>query len=233
MKKVFILMTMLLLFSFSSASSTVTEAGFYQCKVHAEYLNVRSGPGSSYKIVATVKKGTVLKALGRIYGWYLVQTDNDTFGMVNGWYITPITSTTNNNANTSTRIGQDEQTILNLVNKARKEAGLNELKTDSEIMRVAEIKAQDMEDNNYFSHTSPTYGSPFDMLKSFGVSYKSAGENIAGHSNATKAFEAWMDSPGHKANILNSSYNYTGIGVVESDRYGKMLVQMFVEKATF
>ena len=118
--------------------------------------------------------------------------------------------------------------ILDLVNKTRKEAGLSELKVDSEIMKVAEIKAQDMETNNYFSHNSPTYGSPFDMLKSFNVSYKSAGENIAGHSTAKNAFYAWMDSPGHKANILNSSYNYTGIGVVESDKYGKMLVQMFV-----
>jgi len=234
MKKVFILLTMLLFFSFSNASSVVSEAGFYQCRVHVDYLNVRSGPSSSYKIVATVKKGTVLKALGRIYGWYLVQTDNDTFGMVNGWYITPITNTTNNNTNNNatpnTTMGSDEQVILNLVNEARKNAGLSELKTDSEIMRVAEIKAQDMEDNNYFSHTSPTYGSPFDMLKSFGVSYKSAGENIAGHSTAKNAFEAWMNSSGHKANILNSNYNYTGIGVVESDRYGKMLVQMFVER---
>ena len=228
MKKFFILLTMLLLFSFCNASSNVTEAGFYQCKVHAEYLNVRSGPGSNYKIVTTVKKGTVLKVLGRIYGWYLVQTDNDIFGMVNGWYITPLTNVTNNNIVTSSKIEQDEQKILDLVNNERKEAGLSELKADSEIMRVAEIKSQDMEDNNYFSHTSPTYGSPFDMLKSFGVSYKSAGENIAGHSTAEKAFEAWMDSPGHKANILNSSYNYTGIGVVDSNRYGKMFVQMFV-----
>lgn len=234
MKKIFIFLTTLLLFSFCNASSTVTDAGFYQCKVHAEYLNVRSGPGSSYKIVTTVKKGTVLKALGRIYGWYLVQTDNDTFGMVNGWYITPINNTINNttvsNNATNITMGEDEQVILNLVNKARKEAGLGELKADSEVMRVAEIKAQDMEDSNYFSHTSPTYGSPFDMLKNFGVSYKNAGENIAGHSTAQKAFEAWMDSPGHKANILNSSYNYTGIGVVKSDRYGKLFVQMFVGK---
>ena len=234
MRKSFIFLIILLLFSFSDAMSTVTDAGFYQCKVHAEYLNVRSGPGSSYKIVTTLKKGTVLKALGRIHGWYLVQTDNDTFGMVNGWYITPIPNTisdnASNNANTTNPVvSQDEQIILNLVNKTRKEAGLSELKIDTQIMKVAEIKAQDMEDNNYFSHTSPTYGSPFDMLKSFGVSYKSAGENIAGHSTAENAFYAWMDSPGHKANILNSSYNYTGIGIVESDRYGKMLVQMFVE----
>jgi len=95
-------------------------------------------------------------------------------------------------------------------------------------VNVARLKSQDMEDNNYFSHTSPTYGSPFDMLKSFGVSYKSAGENIAGHSTAENAFNAWMKSPGHKANILNANYNYTGIGIITSNRYGKMFTQMFV-----
>lgn len=227
MKKILISLTILLLFSFSDASSTLTEAGFYKCKVHAEYLNIRSGPGSNYKIVSTVKKGTILKTLGKIYGWYLVQTDNDIFGMVNGWYITPITNTTTNN-NITNQMEADEKIIFDLVNKARREAGLSELKSDSNIMKVAEVKSQDMVDNNYFSHNSPTYGSPFDMLKSFGISYNSAGENIAGHSTAEKAFEAWMNSPGHKANILNSSYNYTGIGVVTSSKYGKIFTQMFV-----
>lgn len=227
MKKIFISLTILLLFSFSDASSTVTEAGFYKCKVHAEYLNIRSGPGSSYKIVSTVKKGTILKTFGKIYGWYLVQTDNDIFGMVNGWYITPITNTTTNN-NITSQMEADEKIIFDLVNKARREAGLSELKSDSNIMKVAEVKSQDMVDNNYFSHNSPTYGSPFDMLKSFGISYNSAGENIAGHSTAEKAFDAWMNSPGHKANILDSAYNYTGIGIVTSSKYGKIFTQMFV-----
>ena len=108
--------------------------------------------------------------------------------------------------------------------------GLSSLKIDSELQRVAKIKAQDMVDNNYFSHNSPIYGSPFDMLKSFKVSYKTAGENIAGNSSNTAAVNAWMNSEGHKANILNSSYNYTGIGIVKSPKYGKIYVQMFIGK---
>ena len=87
-----------------------------------------------------------------------------------------------------------------------------------------------MVDNNYFSHTSPTYGSPFDMLKSFKVSYKTAGENLAGNSSNSSTVTAWMNSSGHKANILNSSFNYTGIGVVSSPKYGKIYVQMFIGK---
>lgn len=87
-----------------------------------------------------------------------------------------------------------------------------------------------MVDNNYFSHTSPIYGSPFDMLKSYGISYKTAGENIAGNSSNSGAVNAWMNSEGHRANILNSSFNYTGIGVVKSPEYGKIYVQMFIGK---
>ena len=104
------------------------------------------------------------------------------------------------------------------------------MEIDYEVQRVARIKAQDMVDNNYFSHESPTYGSPFDMLKSFKVSYKTAGENIAGNSSNSGAVTAWMNSSGHRANILNSSFTYTGIGVVNSSRYGKIYVQFFIGK---
>jgi len=85
-----------------------------------------------------------------------------------------------------------------------------------------------MVDNNYFAHESPTYGTPFQMLKSFKISYKTAGENIAGNSSNSEAVNAWMNSSGHKANILNSNYNYTGIGVFSSSKYGKVYVQMFI-----
>jgi len=151
---------------------------------------------------------------------------------VSGWYITPNTSSgsnnTSNNTTTSTSLTADEQEVLRLVNQARTNAGLSKLTADSNITKVARIKAQDMVNNNYFSHNSPTYGTPFEMMKSFGISYKSAGENIAAHSTVEAAFNAWMNSSGHRANILNSSFNYTGIGVVSSPKYGKMLVQMFV-----
>ena len=124
----------------------------------------------------------------------------------------------------------DEKEVFNLINQQRINNGLSALKVDDEVQRVARIKAQDMVDNNYFSHTSPTYGSPIDMLKSFKISYNSAGENIAGNSSNSGAVSAWMNSSGHKANILNSSFNYTGIGVVSSPKYGKIYVQMFIGK---
>ena len=85
-----------------------------------------------------------------------------------------------------------------------------------------------MVQKDYFSHNSPQYGSPFDMIKSNGIVYKVAGENIAGNIENAKAIDAWMNSENHKANILNKSYNYTGIAVVSSPKYGKIYVQMFI-----
>ncbi len=108
--------------------------------------------------------------------------------------------------------------------------GLSPLQIDGEVQEVARLKAQDMVNNNYFSHTSPTYGSPFQMLNSFGVSYRAAGENIAANSSNTAAVNAWMNSSGHRANILSSNFNYTGIGVVRDPTYGKKYVQMFIGK---
>ena len=123
---------------------------------------------------------------------------------------------------------QDEQSLLKLVNKARKDAGVEALTFDKELMKIARMKAKDMVDNGYFSHQSPTYGSPFDMMRQFSNVFKTAGENIAGNQTVDGAFKAWMGSEGHKKNILNNSFNLTGIGIETSKTYGKILVQQFI-----
>ena len=121
-----------------------------------------------------------------------------------------------------------EQEVIRLVNVERANAGLSSLKYDWELARVAKYKSQDMHDKNYFSHTSPTYGSPFTMLKNFGISYKSAGENIAkGQRSAQAVVNAWMTSEGHRANILNKNYTHIGIGYVKDGHYW---TQMFIQK---
>lgn len=113
-----------------------------------------------------------------------------------------------------------EQQVVALVNEQRAANGLAALTLNEELSNVARAKSQDMHDNNYFSHTSPTYGSPFDMMKSFGISYRTAGENIAmGYSTPEAVMNAWMNSEGHRANILNSSYTQIGIGYVEDGNY--------------
>ncbi|BAU28684.1 putative YkwD family protein [Aneurinibacillus soli] len=121
----------------------------------------------------------------------------------------------------------DEQQMLDLVNKERTQRGLAPLKANLELTKLARLKAQDMIDKNYFSHQSPTYGSPFDMMNRFGVSYRTAGENIAGNSSVAAAHTALMNSEGHRANILNTAYTEVGIGIVNGGPYGKMFVQMF------
>lgn len=121
----------------------------------------------------------------------------------------------------------DEQQMLDLVNKERTQRGLAPLKANLELTKLARLKAQDMIDKNYFSHQSPTYGSPFDMMNRFGVSYRTAGENIAGNSSVGAAHTALMNSAGHRANILNTAYTEVGIGIVKGGPYGEMFVQMF------
>ena len=209
--------------------------------VTASLLNVRSGPGTKFPIVATVKKNEYIRVFAGIGDWYVVQLDSNYIGAVSKKYIKPIYPNTgtgtglnnndsNNNTTNTTNLTSDEWEVFNLINQQRSQNGLSPLKIDYEVQKVARIKAQDMVNNNYFSHTSPTYGSPFNMLNNFKVSYRTAGENIAGNSSNSAAVTACMNSSGHKANILNSSFNYTGIGVINGSKYGKIYVQMFIGK---
>ena len=121
-----------------------------------------------------------------------------------------------------------EAEVVRLVNQRRAEHGLKPLIQDWQLSRVARYKSQDMKDLGYFSHTSPTYGSPFQMMKNFGISYRTAGENIAkGYASPEAVVNAWMNSPGHRANILNSTYTHIGVGYVPSGNYW---TQMFISK---
>ncbi|QOX65875.1 serine protease [Anoxybacterium hadale] len=141
-------------------------------------------------------------------------------------------SNTNTNTNTNTdnaAIGDYEQQVVDLVNKERAAAGLSALKVNTKLASVAETKAEDLRDKNYFSHTSPTYGSPFDMMKQFGITYTAAGENIAkGQKTPSAVMNGWMNSEGHRANILNSSYTEIGVGYVTDSNGNTYWVQMFI-----
>ena len=202
--------------------------------------------GTNYPVVTRVNKNEYIRVFAGVGNWYIVQVEGDYVGAVSKQYVKAVYpnsggsttgggstgSSTGGSGNTTNTSGltADELEVFNLINEQRTKNGLSALKIDSKVQNVARIKAKDMVNNNYFSHTSPTYGSPFDMLNSFKVSYKTAGENIAGNSSNSAAVTAWMNSSGHKANILNSSFNYTGVGVVNGSKYGKIYVQMFIGK---
>ena len=118
-----------------------------------------------------------------------------------------------------------EAEVVRLVNIERKKAGLAELRHNWELSRVARYKSEDMRDKGYFSHTSPTYGSPFQMMKSFGISYRTAGENIAkGQTTPAAVVKGWMNSPGHRANILKSSFTEIGVGYASGNYWTQMFI---------
>lgn len=121
-----------------------------------------------------------------------------------------------------------EQQMLDLVNMERRNHGLSELEVHPGLVKLARLKSQDMITNNYFSHQSPTYGSPFDMIRSAGISYRFAGENLAGAPTVERAHTNLMNSPGHRANILNRNFTHIGIGIIDGGRFGKMFTQMFI-----
>lgn len=121
-----------------------------------------------------------------------------------------------------------EREVISLVNEHRRANGLSELSYDWELSRVARIKSQDMKDSGYFAHNSPTYGSPFSMMKNFGIKYRSAAENIArGYDTPKTVVDGWMNSSGHRANILNPSFTHIGVGYVSDGNYW---TQMFVSR---
>lgn len=108
--------------------------------------------------------------------------------------------------------------ILRLVNIERNKSNLKPVIICTELSKVAELKSKDMAISNYFDHTSPTYGSPFNMMDQFGITYKAAAENIAkGYKTPESVVKGWMDSPGHRANILNANYGKMGIGLYTAD----------------
>ena len=119
-----------------------------------------------------------------------------------------------------------EQEVVRLVNARRAQNGLKPLAENWELSRVARYKSADMAGKRYFSHESPTYGSPYQMMRSFGISFRSAGENIAyGQRTPAAVVGAWMNSSGHRANILSSSYTQIGVGYHEAGNYW---TQMFI-----
>jgi len=127
---------------------------------------------------------------------------------------------------TNSSVSAIEREVVALVNQIRASYGLGQLTLNEELSRVARIKAEDMAKKRYFSHNSPTYGSPFDMMRRFGISYRTAGENIAKcYSTAKAVVDAWMNSEGHRANILNPSFSQIGVGYTAT---GNHWCQMFI-----
>lgn len=134
----------------------------------------------------------------------------------------------NSETETVSSVNSMEKQVASLTNSKRKAAGLGNLTLDSQLSKLARMKAEDMAKKGYFSHTSPTYGSAFDMMKKYGVSYRTAGENIAkGQKTPEAVMNGWMNSSGHRANILSSTYTHIGVGYAKDSKGNTYWVQIF------
>lgn len=158
--------------------------------------------------------------------------DSNNSGSTSKPETTPDNSGDNSNSNSTNQdFSSYQKEVLNLVNAERTKQGLSALTLDYQLSNVATIKSQDMINKNYFDHNSPTYGSPFDMMKQFGISYKSAGENIAmGQKTPQEVVNAWMKSKGHRDNILNANFTNLGVGVAKDSNGTIYWTQMFIGK---
>lgn len=128
-----------------------------------------------------------------------------------------------------TAVKSIEQQVIARVNQERKKRGIAPLQSNWQLSRIARYKSRDMRDHHYFSHTSPTYGDPFTMIRNFGLSFTSAGENIAaGQTSAAAVMKAWMNSPGHRRNILSASYTQIGVGYAQGGNMRYYWTQEFI-----
>ncbi len=176
----------------------------------------------------TTGTGTVTPAPGTTIGAGTTGGDTTGGGTTGGGTTGGGTTGGGTTAAGSAAMSSDEARILQLVNAERAKTGAKALSSNGDCTKLARMKSQDMVDKNYFSHQSPTYGSPFDMLKSNKVSYMYAGENIAMNQSADAAFKAWMNSEGHKKNILNPNFTELGVGIAPKGNGSSIYTQLFI-----
>ena len=214
-----------------------TDYSPFYATIKGDNTIVRGGPSTSFKVYGKLNSGDKVYVIGAIENFLLIITQDNLVGMVRNdlleYYlenvqeniqeeIQPENTTSNSKANVSY--------ILEKINVARAEYGLPALTLDSLVTATAQTKAKDMVENNYFSHTSSTYGSPFEMMQNAGITYIAAGENIAGNNDIDDAINSFLTSEEHSKNILSNSYNYIGIGIEKSNTYGYIIVLMFIGK---
>ncbi|MDD3303861.1 MAG: CAP domain-containing protein [Clostridia bacterium] len=200
----------------------------FMVEVLSANTNLRGGPGTTYTNYLKLPAGLNVQVIGSINDWYLVITPTNTVGMIRQDLVKKVEN--NGTEETPSTLPNTSETVLKLMNEARAAQGINPLKIDDLLNSTAQAKAVDMVKNNYFSHESPTYGSPFKMMQNAGITYRTAGENIAGNPSVENAVKSWLASESHRQNILSNAYNYVGIGIEESPSYGYVIVAMFIGK---
>lgn len=193
--------------------------------IPGQIINIPNDNSSTYKVVA----GDTMWSIAQKHGIELKklmvanpQITNPAFIFPSQNINIPTTSVSNN-----TRALETE--VIRLVNSERAKVGQPTMIENNELSRIARIKANDFINNNYFGHNSPTYGTPFEMMRAAGITFTAAAENIArGQRTAAEVMNTWMNSSGHRANILNPIYNQIGVGVARDNNDNLYWTQMFI-----
>jgi len=215
------------------ASSLFEVGDIEKIKITASKTNVRSGFSSNFPTVGTLNKNDKVDVVDKMGDWYVVRLNNNQVGTIFEKDAKPIVeedTDTREQPVIKTNLTSLEKEMLTLVNKERSKNNLSALIADPKLTKVARIKSQDMIDNDYFSHYSPTYGSPTDMMKKYGIKYVYAGENIAANTTVQRAHNSLMGSTGHRKNILNSNFTHIGIGIKKGGPSRYIFTQMFISK---
>lgn len=209
---------------------TTEEYNFDVGTVTTEILKIRSGLSTENAQIGLLSKGDTVHIYDKIDNWYIIRTNDNLVGAVSSDYIEGNYNNDSIETANTLLLSQDEQIFLNLVNNKRIENNLPEFELDEKLLNLARLKANDLVENGYFSHTSPIYGTVFEMLRNNTISYSKASENIARNLTAEDAIKNLMNSDSHKNNILSQEFNYTGIGVVNNPKSGKIFVEIFISK---
>ena len=217
-----------------------TDYSPFYATIKGDNTIVRGGPSTSFSVYGKLNAGDKVYVIGAIDNFLLIITDDNLVGMVREDLIEYYSENVGkeetqiqNNETSNVQTDDPKATaayILEKINAERVANGLPALTLDSLLTATAQTKAKDMVENNYFSHTSPTYGTPFEMMQNAGITYISAGENIAGNSSIDDAITSFLNSEEHSKNILSNTYNYIGIGIEKSNTYGYVIVLMFIGK---
>lgn len=214
-----------------------------ECLVTTDYLNLRSGPSVNHPVISLLKRDDRLQIYGEIGAWYVVGLADGTVGVVSNQYVKIDTIATaslpegdslenvpvKENA-VSSEQDDDESLLFGLVNRTRTEQKRQPFTWDEKLNRIARLKAEDMVKNQYFSHNSPDYGTPFVMLKNMGILYKSASENIAVSNDLESTHQDMLKSTAHNANLTSFRYNKMGVGIASNSKGSKIVVQLFIEE---
>lgn len=211
-------------------SSIFQEAEVTRIMVVEEGAPVYSDINIALSPLYHVPEKAVFQVVGKTEDWYIILLQDNEIGCIKKSTVVPYIEGKDISSNSVLKesLSSQEAMMLSLINEARSKAGLKPLKLDLRLCQLARLKSQDLIQYNYFSHYSPSFGNPFEMLSQHNISYVFAGENLAGNRDVKKAHQELMNSDTHRQNILHPAFTHVGIGAVKGGPYGYIYTQLYI-----